>query len=377
MSDTEIIHYKTQKKLEEQLREIFPYVSSGNNPNLRDIGVDVIARSKNNRQIYFELKLRNPLIKKGLSWVLELQALANSLPNFNDELPPILVFVTTEDIDFTTKNVLTDAGIPSIVLGANTNETRKELQLSLSAFSFDIPELSSSQISTEKPNETIGICYLAVSDKNPVLLKEITNILHQIGLSFITSREFQASDGSALEQIKAAIERCHFVIADISESTENVYFELGVAYASGKQLIIISSNESANSKFAFLLKSFVLLSYSEKDMHFFGVRLKEKLRDLYVYKRSVDTKYAIRDYINRSFSRDELMELVFDYFPQVYDESAGTDPSKEQLASSLIQYCERRELINKLMSIFQAQRPEEYKKFFIKKTNSQKTIFVN
>ena len=64
---------------------------------------------------------------------------------------------------------------------------------------------------------------------------------------------------------------------------------------------------------------------------------------------------AIREFLSSAFNREDLLELCYDYFRDVYHESE--DATKRQIIQRLIQFCEHRVKIDQLLKYSKNIRP--------------------
>jgi competence ComEA-like helix-hairpin-helix protein len=68
---------------------------------------------------------------------------------------------------------------------------------------------------------------------------------------------------------------------------------------------------------------------------------------------------AVRQFIITAFNDEELLELCFDHFPEVYRDFSA-DMATSQKAIRLIGYCERRGLLPRLLKLLAETRPVLY-----------------
>ena len=71
---------------------------------------------------------------------------------------------------------------------------------------------------------------------------------------------------------------------------------------------------------------------------------------------------ALRELLVKSFSSDELQDLCFDYFPDLYNRVEGNF-GKHVVARLLIDYCERHGLIKYLLALVKENNPYQYTLF--------------
>ncbi len=78
----------------------------------------------------------------------------------------------------------------------------------------------------------------------------------------------------------------------------------------------------------------------------------------------------VRQFLFDAFSDQDLTTLCFDYFRQVYDDlSQGM--TKGQKIQCLIEYCERREEMPRLLAALQQARPKQFKELFPRVPHTQ------
>lgn len=69
---------------------------------------------------------------------------------------------------------------------------------------------------------------------------------------------------------------------------------------------------------------------------------------------------AVREFMVEAFDKDELRLFSFDQFPDFYHDFWNSELKKVIIIQELIEYCQRRELIPKLLSEAQIERPQLY-----------------
>ncbi len=75
------------------------------------------------------------------------------------------------------------------------------------------------------------------------------------------------------------------------------------------------------------------------------------------------TPAEIRKYLTKTYSDEEIRVLCSDHFHDVYDNfTAGT--TKGQKIQSLLDYCQRRELIPSLLTVLKDDLPKQFQKYF-------------
>lgn len=71
----------------------------------------------------------------------------------------------------------------------------------------------------------------------------------------------------------------------------------------------------------------------------------------------------IRRFLVDTFNDDELTDLCFDHFPEVFqDFSAGMTLGRKAL--QLVDYCRRRERVAELLDVLRRERPDSFHKVF-------------
>jgi DNA uptake protein ComE-like DNA-binding protein len=75
----------------------------------------------------------------------------------------------------------------------------------------------------------------------------------------------------------------------------------------------------------------------------------------------------IRRFLIETYNDDELTDLCFDHFPEVFQNFAG-DTTLSRKALQLVDYCRRRERVPELLAILRRERPDTFRKFFGRQT---------
>ena len=86
-----------------------------------------------------------------------------------------------------------------------------------------------------------------------------------------------------IESIERGIQESVICLADITEDNPNVWYELGFSFASGKPVVMISSEERQNSKYPFDIQHRSIISYksdSTQDFDLLKVAITTKLKAL-------------------------------------------------------------------------------------------------
>ncbi len=71
---------------------------------------------------------------------------------------------------------------------------------------------------------------------------------------------------------------------------------------------------------------------------------------------------AIRELLSAAFSDEDISTLTFDYFPSVY-ESFSSGMSKGAKIQTLIDYCQRHELVPRLLETVRKSNPAQYNRY--------------
>jgi competence ComEA-like helix-hairpin-helix protein len=75
----------------------------------------------------------------------------------------------------------------------------------------------------------------------------------------------------------------------------------------------------------------------------------------------------IRRFLIDTFNDDELTNLCFDHFPEVFQDFAA-DTTLSRKALQLVDYCRRRERVPELLTILRRERPDTFRKVFGRQT---------
>ena len=68
----------------------------------------------------------------------------------------------------------------------------------------------------------------------------------------------------------------------------------------------------------------------------------------------------LREFINQYFSREHLFQFCFAYFRDFFEDNEGSTIGKRALAQGLLEYYERRQLMDNLRANLQRERPAPY-----------------
>ena len=72
------------------------------------------------------------------------------------------------------------------------------------------------------------------------------------------------------------------------------------------------------------------------------------------------SRVALRDFILKRFSRDDLFSFAWEEFPDFHEKYEGMPTDKETLVSRLVAHCEQRDVSLRLQAALQKARPEAY-----------------
>ena len=75
-------------------------------------------------------------------------------------------------------------------------------------------------------------------------------------------------------------------------------------------------------------------------------------------------RVQIRDFVVEHFSREELLVFCADYFRDFYEDYEGANLAKSSLADKLIEHCEHRDLVDKLLANLQLVREKPFLALF-------------
>jgi acyl carrier protein/nucleoside 2-deoxyribosyltransferase len=122
-------------------------------------------------------------------------------------------------------------------------------------------------------------CFLIMphSDAAPQIKHIIHNVLTEQGVELVTAKSISYR-GSIMESFANAIERAHFVIADITDINPNNIFELGVAFGLRKPVLMLSQKQTIN-KIPFDLGGQKIIFYDPQDTELLRNFLKNWVQD--------------------------------------------------------------------------------------------------
>lgn len=73
----------------------------------------------------------------------------------------------------------------------------------------------------------------------------------KLGMDCVRIDEWPSAKMTIIENIKSKIEKCRFAIADLSLDKPNVYYEIGLAHAIGKDVVFIKNKQLDNLEIPF------------------------------------------------------------------------------------------------------------------------------
>lgn len=237
--------YAFQRQAFEQLREIFAFaqmempVEAARMPS---VSVDIAARSRNGRLILFEAKFTEVSRRLPRSTYLSIAALKAVTDELSIVEPPVVAVLSNADVDDTTRSMFAKSGIPIITLGSDSTETKERLQEAFQEFGIELPETGGQPLS---PEAELGYCFLAVpyhpqyEDVREALQRAVLNA----GYAPLLADRF-LQPGTLLQKTLNLIQHSRVFLADISSGRPNVLFEMGMASALDKNVIVISKDEN-------------------------------------------------------------------------------------------------------------------------------------
>lgn len=152
------------------------------------------------------------------------------------------------EYDFDRQTIRTGGINGQIVLSENWEMIQVALGISLA----DVAELKSRKSIVIKPyygkphkfNKIIDLFVLMPFEANlrPVYDDHITNVVKKLGLTVARADDFFTSH-SVMSDIWAAICKTRAIIADCTGRNTNVFYEIGLAHAIGKPVVLITQNK--------------------------------------------------------------------------------------------------------------------------------------
>lgn len=231
----------------EQLKQIFPSVEVEQQLRARNVPsmvVDLAAHSANGRLVLFEVKHMRRGKSLSHSVYPSLAALKEVTASIAPEAPPILVLLTTSNVDNSVREILAKSGIPVVVLGANAADTKERLRNALRAFLIELPEFAPAQ---EAPHSEAGSCFVAISyqhEYQTIYEKAVEPAIQRAGFKPLHPAQV-FSTGSLLDKISELVRSSQVVVADITNRNPNVFMEIGIAFGLGKRVVVITQDTSA------------------------------------------------------------------------------------------------------------------------------------
>ncbi len=233
-------------------------------------------------------------------------------------------------------------------------------------------------------------------------LSEVYDFLIKSGLEEAGYEVIRADDiksqSNILEDIVLGISTSDLIIADLTDSNPNVYYELGIAHALGKKVILITQDIN---ELPFDLRSYRVVSY---DTHFAKMqKAKEEL--VSIAKEAIKDKLPfgnpVKDFApgflnqssnNQQYNYDDIEEFgILDYQQQIEDSFAELTEIIEEVGTKLTNELvleinkttskinsnnpttkERRTLVQNL-----ANHMENYGKFLIPNNKRYKELLKN
>lgn len=94
-------------------------------------------------------------------------------------------------------------------------------------------------------------------------------VKRKLGMNCIRIDEWPSCKMTVIDNIKANIKQCLFAIADLSMDKPNVYYEIGLAHAIGKDVVFIKNKELGSLKLPFDISPWHAFVY-DKDTSDYG-----------------------------------------------------------------------------------------------------------
>lgn len=85
----------------------------------------------------------------------------------------------------------------------------------------------------------------------------------KLGMRCVRIDEWPSSKMTVIDNIKANIQQCLFAIADLSMDKPNVYYEIGLAHAIGKDVVFIKNKELGELKLPFDISPWHVFVYDK------------------------------------------------------------------------------------------------------------------
>ncbi len=262
-----------ENTVHEQLKHIFPTVERDLRLRAKDrlgvVEVDLAARSANGRLLLFVLKCLEPRRKLAYSVYPLVATLRARACDLALESRPIVILLTNVDVDKSVRDMFVHGGIPVITLARDPDTTKQCFRQVLHDLAINLPEFGPRE---EVPIEKRDWCFVAMpfrAQHGEVYETVIAPAIRKAGLEPVRADSL-ISPGNLVDQVRRLIDRSKVVIAFLPEHSSNVLFELGMAVALKKPVVLIAERtESIPSD----LRSFRCLWYQH------GSRGTDELRD--------------------------------------------------------------------------------------------------
>ena len=144
-------------------------------------------------------------------------------------------------------------------------------------------------------------CFLALpfSPEFSVVREAVSKGASEAGFKIVSPDQRPVLPGSTIrEALIGELARADCIVADITDQNPNVYFELGLAQAMGKGLLIIANKRSMN-RVPFDLREFLIIGYEDG-----AVALSELMRrvnaSLSKYRQSPQRSPVVRGVMQHS-----------------------------------------------------------------------------
>ncbi len=121
-----------------------------------------------------------------------------------------------------------------------------------------------------------------ISELKPVFDNHIKPVAKELNLTIARADDF-FSQNSIMEEIWSAIAQASILIADCTHKNPNVFYEIGIAHAIGKPVILITQN-SSDVPFDLQHRRYIQYAYTPPGMKKFETdiytTISETLKDL-------------------------------------------------------------------------------------------------
>lgn len=208
-------------------------------PNL---SIDLSVRSENQRLLLFEVKYIGQGKRLPNSIYLSIAAMKDAVDRLLSNEAPVLTLITNVDVDQKTEKTFSKSGIPVIKLGVNPEQTKARLSDAFKRLAISVPELDSG---VNFSSYTIHRnCFVSTSfsqDQQYVYEHAIKPAALSAGYNLTTAADIEHAS-LITEAIHREIQQADVIIADITDASPYVFYELGIATGLGKNLILITQN---------------------------------------------------------------------------------------------------------------------------------------